>query len=365
MDTTNILGNIRVLMLDIRLWSGRSSLKPEDCKLADGSELPPETLAKLGSKLLIDPKELAPLNAFKQRVVRAALAVGTRFIGGFAIPENKINDLVAEIDEVETLFMAYRGELLERYDEKHQAWKDANPGWESVIQNASVSVKDVARAVSFSAQVINVAPVVEHSKGLEIEVKGLAGQLRREIEVEAKKTWKDSYKGQVEVTQKAIRPLRSMLSKIEGLVFIDSGLYDIVEGIKDVLASLPKDGFIKGRQLAEVCGVLSLLGDIPEANKSLIANALAEAEEAKEAIAEAQAIEVAKEEAAKEEAKIIALAKAEARKKARADAKEKKKAAADVDVVNDESGSLFGETDPAIIAAINQPTELTRPAEWF
>ncbi len=266
----NTLANIKVLTFDIKVWSGRKKLRPEDLKLTEGSELPPESLAKLGSKLVMDPDKLAIFMALRQSAAREALLVGTRFLGGYAIPAEKVNELMGKINTLKFEFEARKEEFLDRYSESVQSWINANPGWEKVIENAQASGEHVRKAISFSTQLFSIAPVEEHQEGLEKEVTGLAGQLRHEIQVMAKDTWKQSYQGQQEVTQRALRPIETMIRKIEGLVFLEPELNDLVEGFKQTLSGMPFKGFIKGRQLADLCGILAVLGDIPEANPAAV-----------------------------------------------------------------------------------------------
>ena len=287
-DTINILDNIRMLQFEIRIWSGQCKLYPEDLKLAEGSKLPPETLAKLGSKLIMDPDKLSVFRTLKQAAVREALSVGTRFLGGYAIPVESIGDLMVKLNALKKEFDAKKEEFLNGYEDAVQEWIAANPGWENVIEKAEAKPADVRSAISFSSQVYNVTLVEEHQEGLAQEVSGMAGQLRHEIELLAKQTWKQSYQGQREVGQKALRPLRAMVRKIEGLVFLEPGLNDLIEGLKETLAALPSKGVIKGRQLAEACGILSVLGNIPEASTTVIAEALAEAEAETEAARKAE-----------------------------------------------------------------------------
>lgn len=268
-EVLNTLANIKVLTFDIKVWSGRKKLRPEDLKLTEGSELPPESLAKLGSKLVMDPDKLAIFMALRQSATREALLVGTRFLGGFAIPAEKVADLMGKIDALKLEFEFRKEEFLDRYSEAVKSWIDSNPGWEKVIENAQASGEHVRKALSFSTQLFSIAPVVDHQEGLQKEVTGLAGQLRHEIQVKAKEAWKNSFQGQQEVTQRALRPIEAMIAKIEGLVFLEPELNALVEGFKETLACMPSKGIIKGRQLADLCGILAVLGDIPEANTAV------------------------------------------------------------------------------------------------
>ena len=85
---TQITDQLTLVMLDIRIWSGRKKLRPEDLRLS-GDEIPPEDLVSLGSKRVCDPESLKAFYRLKQSAERACLRVGTRFLGGFAIPQDQ------------------------------------------------------------------------------------------------------------------------------------------------------------------------------------------------------------------------------------------------------------------------------------
>jgi hypothetical protein len=267
MQMQNILQNIVIVTLNITLWSGRKKLRPEDLKLADGSELPPDKLASLGSKRVMDPEALAPFAKHKRRAERDVLAVGTRFLGGYAIPVEKIGVLMPKLAAIQKAFEETKEDFLAEYDRAVDDWVAENPGWGEVIRRAVEDVVYVRRQLSFSVQSFNITPVEEHTTGLEAEVNGLADQLRHEVRQVARSTWDSSYHGKIEVGQKAVRPVRAMLEKIEGLVFLEPGLNELVDGLKTVLAALPKAGSIKGADFAALCGALHLLGNIPEAQE--------------------------------------------------------------------------------------------------
>lgn len=262
----NILQNLVFLNLSVSLWTARKKLRPEDLRLADGSQLPPDKLASLGSKRVMNPNALAPFATHKQRAVRAILAVGTRFLGGYVVPESRLDDLMEILDEVKTEFNAAKALLMTEYDTEVTAWIADNPGWEDVIRRSIEDASYVERQISFSVQTLHIKPVEGHHVGLQVEIDGLASQLRHEIQQAARSAWDSSYKGNVEVGQKAIRPIRSIVEKIVGLVFLEPELNELVVGIRAVLAGLPKTGLIKGADFAALCGVLHLLGDIPEAH---------------------------------------------------------------------------------------------------
>jgi hypothetical protein len=189
----------------------------------------------------------------------------------------KLDALMTELDVIRDEFDAARTEFLSEYDRAVQDWKAQNPGWEEVIARAVESLEYVEGQLAFRVQTFNINPVEGHETGLETEVNGLADQLRHEVRQQARLTWDGSFRGKLEAGQKTVRPIRAMLEKIEGLVFLEPGLNELVTGIRTTLAGLPKTGPIKGGDFAALCGVIHLLGNIPEARE--IAENLLVAEE--------------------------------------------------------------------------------------
>jgi hypothetical protein len=215
----------------------------------------------------MDPQALAIFERLKRRAEREILAVGTRFLNGYAVPREKLKELMTKLAIIEEEFETAKCEFIAEYDEAVSGWIAANSGWEEVIRRSVENVSYVSRQLSFSVQTFTVSPHRSHRQGLENEVNGLAGQLRHEVAQVARTTWDSSYHGKTEVGQKAIRPVLSMLEKIEGLVFLEPGLNELVNGIRTVLATLPAAGPIKGADFASLCGALHLLGNIPEAGQ--------------------------------------------------------------------------------------------------
>ncbi|MHB8714311.1 MAG: DUF3150 domain-containing protein, partial [Trichloromonadaceae bacterium] len=99
-STIELIDLFHVVDLEIRLWTARKKLTVADLKLADGSELPPEKLASLGSKRVMNPEALAPFARLKRRAERESLAVGTRFIGGYAVPKEKVGHLMGVLANI-------------------------------------------------------------------------------------------------------------------------------------------------------------------------------------------------------------------------------------------------------------------------
>jgi len=257
-----ILNQIVVIMLNISLWSGRKKLRPEDLA-ANGIEadkLPPGTLASLGTKRIIAPEALNPFTTLKKEAERICLAKGVRFLGGFAIPKENIDDLVKELKEIKQRFQEAKDSLLKDYNKEVNKWIAENPPeWATVIRAAIEPVSTIDQALHF-----NFAPVVvgspegmeDKNEGLDEETDGLLGQLFHEIRMQAKTAFEASFIGRKEVTRKALRPIMSMKDKLQGLSFLDLEIAEAIQGIDQVMAKVPKTGPITGADLDMIAGLV-------------------------------------------------------------------------------------------------------------
>lgn len=264
----NILEHVACIQLDVRLWSGQRKLCPADLKLAAGSEIPPATLASLGSKRLCDPRDLAPGVMYKKRAERQLDATGVRFLGGWAIPLEQIDPLDTVLAQLWQEADAWKQTFLACYDQVIQDWITANPGWEDLIRRAVEPVERIAGRIQFSHQLFRVAPVAPpdqdaagHNAGLAATTAALGQRLLQEIARQAREVWIESFQGRDQVTRRALRPIQAMGEKLQGFSFIDPVVTPLVERIRLCLAALPKTGPIQGNDLNALTGLLFLLSD--------------------------------------------------------------------------------------------------------
>lgn len=252
-----VLDNIVALNLDVHIWSARKKLTPADFGSAD---LPPEQLASLGSKRICDPKDLRVFGTLKSRAVAMLDRIGVRFLGGWAIPEDRLDEVKEGLDAIREEFLKAKEAFLISYDEIIHEWIGNNPGWESLIAGSLVSVDYVRHRLGFNWQMFSVAQTKQaHGTGLEEEVNSLSGTLFDEIARTAKDAWNKSYAGKNEVSRKALSPIRTIHSKLSGLVFVEPRVAPIVELIETALKMVKGRGPVLGANLLLVQGLLSLL----------------------------------------------------------------------------------------------------------
>jgi hypothetical protein len=262
--TDRILDCLMAINLDVTIWTARRKLTPADF---GGAELPPEELASLGSKRVCNPEELKVFGMLKARAVSLLDRHGVRFLGGWGIPADKAQDVVDELRKLQSEFTAAKADFLSRYDQAVQEWISRHTGWEQLIADSTVSADYVRSRLGFKWQVYRIMPPQTNTpidEGLKEEMRGLGGTLFGEVAKSASEAWHKSFAGKLEVTHKALSPLRTIQQKLAGLTFIEPRVAPIADLIQTAFASLPRRGMLKGGHLLMLQGLVALLRD-PEA----------------------------------------------------------------------------------------------------
>ena len=261
--------------IDITNWSGKKTLTPEDLGL-DRSQLPPETLVSLGDKQLIDPEALKTFGSIRSAARRRCLAVGTRFMGGYAVPAAKAPALLAELGALDQRYQAARAAFLAGYDGQLAAWTRQQPlEWQKLIQDALVPAEYVGGRLSFAVQAVRFAapdPKVVTHDGLHQALSGLGDQVFHEVGQLARDTLERSFQGKTAVTRRALSPLASIRDKLDGLAFLDRRFRAVVGEIDRLVAQVPAQGPIANGVLAALTQFFSLAAQ-PDGLRTWAANA--------------------------------------------------------------------------------------------
>ena len=260
-----MLERVVLVKVEATIYGARKKLKKEDLVLADGSKLPPEDLASLGSKRLLDPDRLTVFNRLKKEAERICLRVGTRFLGGFAIPNESAAAITAELERIAQDFAVAKTDFLAGYDAAVTDWVVRHPEFAGIIEQAVDSVEFVSTRLSFDYLVVTVGlpealPPADVAR-LETKIGSMSEQMFYEIAVEANQFIEQSLLGKDQVTRSALRPIRRMRDKLDGLGFLDYRVAPVVNTIDDLLAKIPDKGAIAGGILQEILATALLLAD--------------------------------------------------------------------------------------------------------
>ncbi len=252
-----ITDQITLVVLGVNIWSGRKKLRPEDLKL--GTEIPPEDLVSLGSKRICSPEALKEFHRLKKVGERACLHFGTRFLGGFAIPNAHAESLADKLETVKAAFDAQTQTFLSGYDQALEEWISSLPAWEEPIRRAIEPANVVGGRLRFGFQLVQIAPAAQPGT-LEQEVNGLGDGIFAEVEQMAREL-DESFEGKEKLHRRALGTFRRIREKLACLSFIDQRIAPVVDTIDDWFARVPTDGPIEGPIFNEGMGLALLLGD--------------------------------------------------------------------------------------------------------
>src|SRR5665811_472685 len=260
-----ILDQMVLVKVEATIYGARKKLKIEDLMLVDGSKLPPEDLASLGSKRLLDPDQLTVFNRLKKEAERICLRIGTRFLGGYAIPCASAPGIIVELERIALDFAAAKAEFLAGYDAAVTDWVVRHPEFAGIIEKAVDSVEFVSTRFSFDYLVVTVglpeALPAEDIVRLESKIGSLSEQMFYEIAVDANQFIEQSLIGKDQITRNALRPIKRMRDKLDGLGFLDYRVAPVVSTIDNLLTRIPDRGAIEGPILQEILATAMLLAD--------------------------------------------------------------------------------------------------------
>lgn len=274
MNTTSInatelgvIDNLMAVNLDVHIWSARKKLTPEDF---GGVELPPEEVASLGSKKVCDPEALRVFNQLKTRTVSMLDRTGIRFLGGWAIPDSSAAEVVRSLEQTRKEYLEAKEQFMAGYDDAVQEWIDKHPSCARIIANSTVSADYVRDRLDYRWQIYKVVmPHAQNSgqpgafvgEGLTNEIQGLGKTLFDETAKAAAEAWQNCYVGKSTVTQKALRPLRTIHNKLLGLSFVEPHVSPVLQLMETAFTLMPPKGEIQGADLLMLQGLVSLLRD--------------------------------------------------------------------------------------------------------
>lgn len=255
------IDHLVVVNLDIHIWTARKKLVPLDL---GGADLPPEDLASLGSKRVCNPEDLRSFSTLKARAVNVLERNGIRFLGGWAVPDTRINDIMRELSVIRDEFNAAKESFLQRYEQSVQDWIAKHPQWGSIIAGSTVSEEYVRSRLEFRWQVFQVAQPgavdpIQNLDNLKDDIDRLGDTLFDEVARAAGEAWHRCYAGKTEITRKALSPLKSIYDKLMGLTFVEPRVAPVAELLDTAFRSIPKRGAISGSVLIMLQGLVSLL----------------------------------------------------------------------------------------------------------
>jgi len=258
-NVVRLTDHTALFLVDYHIWSGRKKLRAEDLQM--GTALPPDALISLGSKKICNPDALRVFHRNKKRVERELLAVGTRFLGGYIVPNAVAAAVQAKADAITAETRAAAEAFLADYDRQIDAWCAAYPAWETAIRNAVDPVEVVGGQFRFRVQALQIetAPMIGEDTLAE-DLAEVGETIFSEVEQMARGLER-SFLGKDELSRRALGTFRRVYDKLNALSFVDYRIDPVVRSIRGWLKRLPDAGPIQGGLFLEGWALMRLVCD--------------------------------------------------------------------------------------------------------
>lgn len=216
---------------DISVWTARARIDPEDLPQDVISNMPPDKLASLGSKKLFPVEALRPFLAVKAAAYKLCNSYGTKFMGGYCVPKDRMQSLDLELQSLSYKFEQHKQTFLNDYARLAEQWVTQFPEWETMLRRAIPSITSVAGRFSFNWQMFIVAdPEFKHD-GLDKAKAVLAEDTMSEIleELADIKPQLDKAAASGKFRKDLFNRFDILHQKLEGLAMLNPALYGLNE----------------------------------------------------------------------------------------------------------------------------------------
>ena len=254
-----IAEKMALIVLTVSQWSGRKKLRADDLELTD-SEVPSEELVSLGSKRICNPDALRVFGTLKGQADRACLKVGTRFLGGYLIPNDQLAALSGELDLLKTEYEVETQHFLTGYDREIEDWILRHPEWERQLRTAVDPAAKIGTKFSFRYRPLIIQPAEGQHEALVEDVAEIATSVFHEI-AQIAVTLEKSLIGKDAMSQHALRTFRRVQQKLDILSFVDPRIGPILDQVERFLRQVPPSGPVTGSMFQEGFGLWMLLCD--------------------------------------------------------------------------------------------------------
>jgi hypothetical protein len=203
----------------------------------------------------MDPKEINAFAAIRQSTHTALLRLGTRFLNGYAVANDKAEKAAAILAEKAAQWAAEKSRIVMSYDRLVEQWVAAHPEVQA-FQDRFPSLTWVNSRIGFEWTSIQIAPTQEGERGLAAMIGELPAQILEEVATDVSKSWTPSAQRMNARTRGIIE---RVADKLDSLSFLGGKLGPMAAQLRQVLSALPKEGTFGPQEAALASMVLAML----------------------------------------------------------------------------------------------------------
>lgn len=262
-SSRSIVDRIVVIVPRFTQWTGTRAMHEGDFAIGTGGQLPPKEVAKsLGLKAIIDTQHLRVFDRIKHKAEAVLDACGVRYLSGWAIPEDKADEVFKALDELVESYSRERAGFLNRYDALVKQWADQNPGFAKEIMDGKLDVNAVSERISAGYESFRLQPVsAKKAAALAQSIGGLADELIASVTRTAKIFFKESFLGKTRANRKTVNAVLKIRQKLQGLAFLSSSILPVIAFIDKVVDEMPSEGYFSGEPFWKLAALVKTLAD--------------------------------------------------------------------------------------------------------
>lgn len=260
---TSIIGRIIVIVPRFTQWTGTRAMHEGDYAIGAGGQLPPRNVAKsLGLKAIIDTRELRVFDRLKHKVEVLLDGCGVKYLSGWAIPDNKADEVFKALDELVGRYEMEKAGFLNRYDTLVKEWAEKNPSFSKEIMEGKLDVNAVSERISAGYESFRLQPVTpEKAPVLAQSIGGLASELIASVTRTARTFFKESFLEKSRANRKTVNAVLKIRQKLQGLAFLSSSILPVIAFIDKVISDMPSGGYFTGEPFWKLAALVKTLGD--------------------------------------------------------------------------------------------------------
>ena len=162
---TTVLDHVALVLVSLTTWSGTKKLESSDFSNVNVDDLPSTRVASYGIKHLIDPERLSVFRSMRSKADRICTRYGVRFLGGYAIPQDSIQLVGADLTALCAEFQAELDAFIADYDRMVDDWIHSNPDFSAQLRRSMLPREEVRSRFRASYSIFEMAPSPHDTSG--------------------------------------------------------------------------------------------------------------------------------------------------------------------------------------------------------
>ena len=235
-----IIHGCTLVHLNIRRWSGRAQAQRDiDVRLGQGGHCLPPELMELGTKKVFPPKALDVFETLRKSAERVVLRKGTRFLGGYCLPDSVVDEVTPELDTLKAQYAYERESFMAGFDARLQEWLSEQANYAGSFQQ-EWDRSAIEKKFVFGYQTYKVEPL----SGVDSEE--IADQVLHELGVLCRDASRALLNRKQRVSGESLKKkLQPMLDKLHAMSFGNGRLLSVLNEFEVLRDAIPKGYFDK------------------------------------------------------------------------------------------------------------------------